>query len=135
MAAAASEPPIPLPVPDAVALTLVARIDFPPPAGGAWLAADAAWVARIGPALRHAGIDLDASPEVFVRVAAVRPAAAHAAAPATDYDPALIERIADAVAGLRPAGRPRPQVAVHEEWRETDEPRVEVAVYARPRSG
>lgn len=48
---------------------------------------------------------------------------------------ARIERIADAVAALRPDGAARPQVAVHEEWRPTDEARIEVAVYLRAATG
>lgn len=135
MAADPPAPPTPFPVADAIALSLLARIDFPAPAAGApWLAADADWIARIAPALRHAGVDLAGSDTVFVRVAAVRPAAA-AGAPAGDFDPALTERVADAVAGLRPPGAARPQVAVHEEWRAADTPHVEVAVYGRPRVG
>lgn len=126
-------PPFPLPVADAVALVLVARVEFPTPADGApWLAAGAAWVERIVPALRHAGIDLSGSGAVFVRVAAIRPAAA--AAPASDYDPAIIDRVAGAVAVLRPGALP-PQVAVHEEWRDAAEGRIEVAIYARAGEG
>lgn len=135
---AADEPasPIPLPMTDAVALVLVARVEFPPPAAGAaWFAADAAWIEKLAPALRHAGIDLSASAEVFVRVAALRPAAAHDAAPASDFDAAMTGRIADAVAELLPAGTARPQVGVHEEWRAAGAPRIEVAIYVRGRAG
>lgn len=126
-------PPIPVPMADAVALVLVARLEFPAPAdGGPSLAAGAAWIDRIAPALRHAGVDLSTRAEVFVRVAAVRPGAAGAAASASDYDPAIIGRVADAVAALQATDRPRPQVAVHEEWRPVGEARIEVALYARP---